>query len=189
MKIFATSAMFLLLLSSKGLALDLSDMGSPTSRTPYDRYFKGVRQTLAKASGKAQMAEAKELMKQGRGFRYAFTSAYVPQPAIVTERTRRGDCKAKSLWVADRMNDTSLRFVVGKLREGTIGNHMWLMWNDGGKWWILDPTVEWSPIEAASVGAREWVALYSYTREGGLIHTASARYAMARKSLETIGKP
>src|SRR3954453_9450581 len=92
------------------------DLGSPTSRTPYDQYLGPMWSVFGRLSGKADMATAAQLVRQGRAFRYSFNKAqpYVPQSPEDTEATMCGDCKAKSLWVAAKLNDRNVRYVVGK---------------------------------------------------------------------------
>jgi len=171
-------------------AFDVNDLGTPVGRTPYDRYFGGVKQVLAQtASGRAQQTEVSQLVKRGRGFRYSFTTPYIPQTPDVTEATRTGDCKAKSLWLADRMNDSNVRFVVGKLSAGAKQSHAWLIWNDGTAWWVLDPTVASSPKRADRIGHKDWVCLFSYTKSGTYQHAATKNYAINWEHPEPIVGP
>jgi hypothetical protein len=181
------SPLFFSLVAATAQALDLNDLGQPTGRTPYDQYFGSVMRLMASSSGQASLAEVQKLNRQGRSFRYSFTTPYIPQAPDVTEATRTGDCKAKSLWMADRLRDGRLRFVVGKLREGAKQSHAWLMWNENGNWWVIDPTVQSAPKPAAKIGQRDWVPLYSYTRTGTLKHNATARYAINWDCPDPIG--
>lgn len=176
-----------LLFSGAVQALDLNDLGQPTARTPYDKYFGSVVQLMATSSGQVTLTEVQKLNRQGRSFRYSFTTPYIPQPPDVTEATRSGDCKAKSLWLADRARDRRLRFVVGKLREGAKQSHAWLMWNENGNWWVIDPTVQSTPKPASGIGQRDWVPLFSYTHTGMLQHNATARYAINWDYPDPIG--
>ena len=167
-------------------ALDLGDMGVPVARTPYDASFAGVRKVLARSSRRSSLSEVQGLLREARVFRYAKMAPFAPQPPALTEQTQAGDCKAKSLWMASRMRDPRVRVVVGKLRAGKKESHMWLMWRAGRVWWVLDPTVQWEPTLASTVGAKDWIALYSYTRSGALIHAAATRTAATRSSAVSI---
>ncbi|MEI9894616.1 MAG: hypothetical protein WDN28_12200 [Chthoniobacter sp.] len=71
-----------------------------------------------------------KLVREGRSFRYVYNKEqpYVPQPPELTEATKSGDCKAKSLWLASRMNTRRVRFVIGKLSLGAPKSHAWLVW-------------------------------------------------------------
>jgi hypothetical protein len=48
------------------------------------------------------------------------------------------------------------------------------MWNDGAKWWILDPTNVSRPIAADSVSTSEYIPLYSYSAGHAYRHGASS---------------
>jgi transglutaminase-like putative cysteine protease len=116
------------------------------------------------------MEEARELLKKGRSFRYEFDEPYRPQAPSETEQQQAGDCKDKSLWLMDRMDDSSVRFVVGKAQRGSSMSHAWLLWQKEGRWWILDPTSKAEPIAAESVGKNSYLPLYSFTRNGKRVH-------------------
>src|SRR5476649_2928512 len=121
----------LALLASQGLALAHTslDLGSPASATPYDPYMTPVKQVLTHLSNEDNsMTRVRQLMHEGRAFRYSFTSPYVAATPEVTASTRAGDCKAKALWLADQLNDGSVRFVIGKARRTSQMSHAWLMW-------------------------------------------------------------
>jgi hypothetical protein len=109
------------------------------------------------------MDRVRALMREGNSFRYSFTEPYVAALPEVTERTHSGDCKAKSLWIADHIGDRdNIRFVIGKARSTSKISHAWVMWNDGSRWWILDCTNTSVPIPASSVSKNEYIPLYSY---------------------------
>ena len=93
----------------------------------------------------------------------------------MTAAKRAGDCKAKSLWLAHEMNDPSVRYVIGKARRSSKISHAWLMWQNEGQWWILDPTNNPKPIPAASVSRDEYLVFYSYDRKGSYRHKSLFR--------------
>ena len=139
------------------------DLGTPSSSTPYEPYMRPVKQVLGSLNGqKADMGKVKQLLKVGYGFRYTFTEPYVAALPEVTAKTRSGDCKAKSLWLVSQMGDRNVRYVIGKARSNSKISHAWVMWNDGARWWILDPTNVSRPIAADSTGKNEYIPLYSY---------------------------
>jgi hypothetical protein len=172
----------LILLMAGGRFAGAQDLGQPTSSTPYDAYLGPMRATLSSLHGKAPpLDEVKQYVRTGRSFRYVMTNPYVPQTPAETEATHAGDCKAKSLWVADKMDDRSVRFVVGKARAVSNLNHAWLLWKGPDGWLILDPTNYSSPIDANRVGPGEFIAFYSYTAGGKYVHAgAAARKAEAK---------
>src|SRR3954471_14725498 len=108
-------AVLSLLCASSSLA-PAQDLGRSTGSTPYDKYFGRIRAILAELGGNSPSMElVNELVKTGRGFRYYMKDPYTPQTRQETESSHAGDCKAKSLWVAYKMDDHSIRFVVGQI--------------------------------------------------------------------------
>jgi hypothetical protein len=166
----------LALLSSNvlGIARTELDLGLPASATPYDTYMNPVKQVLTHlASEETSMDRVRGLMHQGRAFRYSFTSPYVAATPDVTAATRSGDCKAKALWLADQMNDDSVRFVIGKASRTSQIAHAWLLWQHDNRWWILDCTRNWDPIPADRVSSSEYIPYYSFAKDGEYRHQAT----------------
>jgi hypothetical protein len=119
------------------------------------------------------MDRVRSLMHEGREFRYSFTSPYVAATPSVTETTRAGDCKAKALWLADQLNDQSVRFVIGKARRTSQMSHAWLMWQHNNRWWILDCTNSWDPIPADRVSSSQYIPYYSFAKNAEYRHRAT----------------
>ena len=157
-------------------ALAVVDLGAESSYTPYDSYMRPVRKVLGSVKGeKATMDKVKDLMKVGRGFRYSFTDPYTAALPHVTAATRKGDCKAKSLWIIDQMGDENVRYVIGKARRTSRISHAWVMWNNGGRWWILDPTNTARPIAAEKVGSDSYIPYYSWDTSGNTFRHTTTR--------------
>jgi len=157
------------------------DLGSPASASPYEAYMRPVKQVLGSLeTKKATMDEVKKWMKEGRSFRYSFTEPYVAALPEETARTRTGDCKAKSLWLCDRLDDRSARFVIGKASLRSKISHAWVMWNDGQRWWILDPTNTSRPIAAESVSKDQYIPFYSYDGRSCYRHTGLQYFTQAK---------
>ena len=158
------------------------NLGSPTSRTPYDGYFGPVWPVLRQMNGTADMPTAAQLVREGRGFRYSFNKAqpFTPQTPAETEATRSGDCKAKSLWVAAKLNDRSVRYVVGKAKAVSNMNHAWLIWKGPEGWMILDATLYSSPLSADRIRPTEFIPLYSYGAGAKYSHRVAAAAPGAR---------
>ena len=147
------------------------DLGFAIRATPYEPFMKPVKQVLADLDGReSDFTRVRRLLQIGRGFRYSFTEPYVAASPKRTAALRAGDCKAKSLWLIDQLNDQSVRYVIGKARVNSPMSHAWVMWNDGSSWWILDPTNKREPIRADQVSNREYVAIYSYGKDGARLH-------------------
>lgn len=115
----------------------------------------------------------KQYVRTGKSFRYYMKDPYVPQTPAETEASKSGDCKAKSLWVAWKMDDRSVRYVIGKARAVSQISHAWLMWPGPGGWFILDPTNFSSPLAANRVSRSEFTPIYSYTAGGKFAHNVA----------------
>lgn len=164
-----------LLLLAKLAAFAVVDLGTTTSNTPYDRYMTPVKQTFATINGGGvTMQKVQALMRQGRGFRYAHTEPYYPALPQQTAAARKGDCKDKALWLIDQLQDPTARFVIGKEKRGAAVSHAWVMWQNEGRWWILDCTMTSRPMPADSVSVDKYVPLYSWTRGAAFQHTDKA---------------
>lgn len=188
MKLKAFSTLAVLLLSNLA-ALAAFDLGASAGATPYDPYLRPVKQVLGSLSGSsADLNRVAELMRTGHSFRYSFTEPYLAQLPSVTAATKKGDCKAKSLWLADQLGDKNIRYVIGKATRTSKISHAWLMWNDGSRWWVLDPTNVSKPIPAESTSRNEYIALYSYDsarsyRHAGLSNNGIAQVATKRSAV------
>lgn len=149
------------------------DLGTPTSRTPYDAYLGPLWEVLHHLSGaQPDIGTVNKLVAEGRGFRYVFKKdqPYVPQTPAETESTHCGDCKAKALWLASKMDSTHIRFVVGKARAESTMSHAWLIWEGPDGWLILDATMFSRPLQPDRVSPTEYLPNYSYAPGGKYIH-------------------
>src|SRR3954466_13569267 len=165
-------AVLTLLCAGSSLA-PAQDLGRSVGSTPYDKYFGRIREILAALGGNSpSMDLVNELVKTGRGFRYCMKDPYTPQTPQETESSRSGDCKAKSLWVAYKMDDHSVRFVVGRLKSVSGMSHAWLLWKGPAGWLVLDATMYSRPLDVARLGPQEFIPLYSYTAGGKYVHGA-----------------
>ena len=160
-----------------GLRAAELDLGSATSRTPYDSYLAPMWQVFRQLGGaEPDRAAVEQLIRESRGFRYAYRKGqpYVPQTPEQTEATKCGDCKAKSLWLAAKMKSRKVRFVIGKAKAGDAASHAWLMWDGPEGWLILDATRSSRPLVPARLSPSELVPTYSYAPGGKYAHTVSA---------------
>src|SRR3954462_14262170 len=150
------------------------DLGKPTSKTPFDAYLGPMRSVLSSlGSNHPEVPQVEGYVKVGRGFRYYMKNPLVPQTPEETETSRAGDCKAKSLWVAYKMDDHTLRFIVGRAHASSGMNHAWLLWKGPSGWLILDPTLLSTPIDVSRVGPNEYTPRYSYSASGKFVHAGA----------------
>ena len=154
------------------------NLGSSTSRTPYDPYLGPVWSVFQRlSSGQTDMSLVEQLVRQGKSFRYVYkaTDPYVPQAPDVTESTKSGDCKAKSLWLASKMNTRKVRYVIGKAKAQGNLSHAWIIWDGPEGWLILDATFYSRPLVPQRLSANEFIPIYSYSPPSGrYAHTVSA---------------
>lgn len=171
-KLAALLALLFTALSGRLTSADF-DLGTPTSRTPYDAYLDPVWKVFHQLSGE-QVAPSvvEQLVREGRSFRYFFNKdqPYMPQPPEVTESTKTGDCKAKSLWLASKMNTRKVRFVIGKLSLGSPKSHAWLIWEGPQGWLVLDATNYSKPLVPDRISPSELVPTFSYSPSGKYAH-------------------
>ncbi|MGC3990367.1 MAG: hypothetical protein QM796_11940 [Chthoniobacteraceae bacterium] len=159
------------------------DLGLKAAATPYDLFLspvKSVLQHIDRPAGSANLNDVKRLMRIGRDFRYSYSSAnpYTPKAPEATAAQRAGDCKDKALWLANALDDSSIRFVIGKASRGSRLSHAWLYWQDSSsRWWILDCTMNSAPIPADKVSANRYIPLYSYSKTGEFRHGLGATVA------------
>ena len=159
------------------------DTGRPTSGTPYDRYMGPVRQVYARSgSNSPSIDQVRSQLRTARRFRYYFNAAepYTPQAPEVTESRKQGDCKAKSLWLASKMLDRNTRYVVGKAKLGSKMSHAWLLWQNGGEWLFLDPTMEGDVVYADKVTGRKLIMQYSYRGSTAYVHPSYNEYVTTK---------
>lgn len=187
MKSFLSIAALLIVSKLAAIATPI-DLGYASGNTPYDAYMQPVKQVLRSLKGEGtSMEEVKKLMRQGRNFRYSFTEPYTAALPEVTARVKAGDCKAKSLWLVDQINDENIRFVVGKARSESRMSHAWVLWKNEGRWWILDCTNTSRPIAADTVAKNDYIPLYSWSKNGSFRHTATQTFAAGVAGKDKMG--
>jgi hypothetical protein len=155
------------------------DAGQPVGGTPYDPYLGPMRQTYARLGGSSpSISDVRTHLRTAHRFRYYFDNAqpYTPQLPSVTESRQQGDCKAKSLWLANKMGVRSARYVIGKASSGSSMSHAWLLWPGGGGWIILDPTNSAEIIQAERVAGRRMFARYSYSGSRAYNHPTYSQH-------------
>jgi len=147
----------------------------PAGFTPYDRYLGSVRTVFANLdTRRPTSADACRLLRISRAFRYESPrDPYRADPPALTAKRKAGDCKAKALWLYDKLGDPTAHYVIGKLTPRARSSHAWLYWKYDGRWWILDPTNLSNPIAADTVGRTRYVPYYSFTRGASYRHAAT----------------
>jgi hypothetical protein len=171
---------FLLLFLGAGSLIAQVDTGRVTAGTPYDRYHGPVRQVYARCSSASpSIDEVRAQLRTARRFRYYFNAAepFTPQAPEMTESKQQGDCKAKALWLANKMRDRNARYVVGRANPGDKMSHAWLLWSSGGTWLYLDPTLQSDIVYADRVVGKKLIVQYSFAGSTAYIHPSYSQYA------------
>ena len=172
------SPLVILLAACASLLGDI-DVGNPVERTPYDRPFGTMRQVYSRfEGGDPSISDVRAALRTAHRFRYYFdwSDPYTPQLPAVTEAREQGDCKAKSLWLAEKMGTRKARYVVGKARLNSKMAHVWLMWPYGGRWLLLDPVNSPEPIDAQAVAGKKLFARFSYVGTRSWKHPSYSQY-------------
>jgi hypothetical protein len=158
-----------------GVSKNAGPRWSKVSETPYDAYMEGVHETLSRLQNrKPGIQEITKWMEIGYRFRYQSGNLYSPKLPARTESSRSGDCKDKALWLAEKLNDRSIRYVIGRLHRETEENHAWLEWQGADGRWILDCTKSAVPFLVADGKSRQFVPLFSYTADGTYANAAAS---------------
>ncbi len=156
------------------------DLGTPTARTPYDAYLQPMWDVLRNLAGnQPDVGVVEKFVQQGHSFRYSFNhdQPYRPQTPAETEATKSGDCKAKSLWLAAKMDCRKVRFVIGKAKQVSNMSHAWLIWDSPQGWLILDATLYSRPLSPERVSSDSFIPTYSYAPGGKYSHAIAAAAA------------
>jgi len=177
------AALIVVLITGVPLRAGGLDLGSPTSRTPYDPYLGPVWDVMKSLAGsQPDVGTVEQLVRQGKSFRYVFKKEqpYVPQSPSETEALKCGDCKAKSLWLAAKMNSRKVRYVIGKARLVSTISHAWLIWEGPEGWLILDATNYSRPLSPSRISPSEFIPTYSYSPSGKYTHAVAGAGAGAK---------
>jgi hypothetical protein len=139
---------------------------APTVRGSYEPYAGPIHSVLNRlAPNDADFERVCNLMREGRSFHYEMRHPYLASPPEVTEARRSGCCKDKSLWLASRIDDDSIRYVIGRARRNSPELHAWLVWESGGQSWVLDCTNYSKPLRKDRLAAGEYVGFYQWRKQ------------------------
>jgi hypothetical protein len=173
-----TALVFLLIAVTMGMArAGTLDLGAPTTHTPYDPYLEPMWAVLHRlGANQPDPAQVEQLVREGRGFGYSYNKEqpYVPQTPDITEARKAGDCKAKALWLASKMDTRNVRFVIGKASASRPINHAWLIWEGPQGWLILDATMLSRPLPPDRCSSTDYIPNFSYSPSGKFAHAAAA---------------
>lgn len=155
------------------------DLGIRTNGTPYDPYLGPVRQVYSGLSDESPSIDAvRDKLRTARRYRYFFDpeNPYTPAAPEVTEAREAGDCKAKSLWLVDKLGFAKTRYVIGIFKKRDRLGHVWCLLEHNGDWLILDPTWESDVVLAKEVVGQQWIARYSFCTSGAFKHATYSTY-------------
>jgi predicted small secreted protein len=125
-------------------------IGSPVSKTPYDKQYKKVEYWLEVAS---------QITDKDDG------PADNWQLPPVTEKLSHGDCDDKAIYLYSMLTDLNTRLLIGNLETGDPNTcHMWVNWYVDDKVYILDPTNNYGIHTAWWYGNHNYEPLWSFDR-------------------------
>ncbi len=52
--------------------------------------------------------------------------------------------------------------MIGKTSRSARISHAWVMWQNEGRWWVLDCTLKLNPVAVDSLSEGSYIPLYSY---------------------------
>jgi hypothetical protein len=143
-----------------------SEINAKSSGGPYEPYARPIRSVINQLdSDDADFDRVCQLMRRGRSFHYRMNHPYRASSPEVTEALGEGSCQDKSLWLASRMNDDSIEYVIGRARGSSNGLHAWLQWKSHGHAWVLDCTNYSKPIRRDQIPHGQYVPYYHWSKD------------------------
>jgi len=135
-------------------------LGTPARHTPYDGKYEKVRKYL------------KEVYTKIR---------YVPEPDGIdywqlpeeTEALGTGDCEDMAILLYVKLKNAGLlstRLCIGKHNASAALMHAWVMWSDGERHYILDPSVSDQPLQTNQAPRGSYIPYYSYDGDDKWVH-------------------
>ena len=140
-----------------------TQLGSPTSRTPYDRRYERVRLYLREVRAKITYTPEQK------------DRDYWQLPEE-TESLGTGDCEDLAIWLYVKMKRAGLervRLCIGKHTADASQMHAWVLWLDGTDLYILDPSVTEKPLRQKDAEKGSYIPYYSYDGDRKWRHKAA----------------
>ncbi|HUW32489.1 MAG TPA: hypothetical protein VM223_12830 [Planctomycetota bacterium] len=134
--------------------------GTPAQRTPYDGKYEKVRKYLREAATRIRYTPEDDNIDYWQ----------LPQE---TEALGTGDCEDMAIWLYDKLRRagvTGIRFCIGKHVQDSSIMHAWVLWFDGSKTFVLDPSVSGELQNVKDIPSRLYTPYYSYDGDRKWIH-------------------
>jgi hypothetical protein len=138
-------------------------VGSPARRTPYDSRYERVRLYLEEARTKIMYTPE----EGGRDY------WQLPEES---EYLGAGDCEDMAIWLYVKMKRAGLRplrLCIGKHCDTAAQMHAWVLWQDGKRLYILDPSTSAEPMRLEQISPDSYVPYYSYDGDRKWRHKAA----------------
>jgi predicted transglutaminase-like cysteine proteinase len=159
-----------------------NEVGSQTSRTPYDGKYRKVQTYLAstrKMNNQAgspsfcrQQSRIQRYLNRVRHFRFqeepVLTSGKHEDHWQLPEETENlgsGDCEDLAIWLYCHLLDegfTNIRFTLGLAGSQQKAMHAWITWYERGKAYIIDPSRRGGIYGVDRCGSITYQPCYSY---------------------------
>jgi len=137
--------------------------GTPTRKTPYDSRYERVRVYLQEARTRIIYTPEDE----GQDY------WQLPEES---EYLGTGDCEDMAIWLyvkLKRKDVGPVRLCIGKHSRTAAQMHAWLVWSDGRRLYVLDPSTSDEPLREDQVRPGSYIPYYSYDGDAKWRHKAA----------------
>ena len=130
--------------------------------TPYDRQMSCIRPVLISETPPAHrdisLGIVNHWIADLRLIPYGFTREW--KTPVETESGAPADCKAKAIALYQLMQlhgATNFRLIIGKHTANSRSTHAWLEWENEGRTYVLDPTLNWRAYRISDFGRYSYI--------------------------------
>jgi len=138
-------------------------IGSPTRKTPYDSRYERVRAYLQEA--RTRIIYTPE--EKNRDY------WQLPEES---EYLGTGDCEDMAIWLYVKIKRAGLgpvRLCIGKHSRTAAQMHAWVLWRNGGRLYLLDPSTSDELMRPEELGPNNYIPYYSYDGNAKWRHKAA----------------
>jgi hypothetical protein len=140
---------------------------STVNNTPYDGQMTRIQRVLCASTHGAKQEVSLSLINHWienlREIPYGFSKEW-KTPAEV-ESGAAADCKGKAVALYNLMHARgvdNVRLVIGKRTWMSQKTHVWLEWTTATETYVLDPTINWSALQAEHLNGSSYIPFYAY---------------------------
>jgi predicted transglutaminase-like cysteine proteinase len=119
--------------------------------------------TAANVTQQISVSQVNQWMGDLRDIPYGYHMEWKTPSEVKTRQP--ADCKGKAVALYERMQASgakNVRLVIGKRAPTSRVTHAWLVWENSGSTYVLDPTFNWMACHSEQIGEGSYVPLYAY---------------------------